>query len=152
MRAIHNLATAQVRKDTPSLIDVKSLGRPKEFSGKEGDFQQWSKKTEAFFAGVINGRPHVAQGFLAGPHPRDQSEHEPQGDIFSHAVNCLKRRGIVLSAMHNRFSFLDLQTAGRRILDCQPPCLSAARGAPGRHSPCRPWSTKKEGSSGSWPS
>ena len=47
------LTTAQVRKDTPSFIDVKGLGRPKEFSGKEEDFPQWSKKTEAFFAGVI---------------------------------------------------------------------------------------------------
>ena len=53
VRAISNLATAQVRKDTPSLIDVKGLVRPKEFTGREGDFQQWSKKTEAFFAGVI---------------------------------------------------------------------------------------------------
>ena len=53
VRAINNPATAQVRKDTPSLIDVKGLGRPKEFSGREEDFQQWSKKTEAFFAGVI---------------------------------------------------------------------------------------------------
>ena len=53
VQAINNLATAQVLKDTPSLIDVKGLGRPKEFSGKEEDFQQWSKKTDAFFAGVI---------------------------------------------------------------------------------------------------
>ena len=52
VRAINNLATAQVRKDTPSLIDVEGLGRPKNFSCKEEDFQQWSKKTEAFFAGV----------------------------------------------------------------------------------------------------
>ena len=52
VRAINNLATAPVRNDTPSLIDVKGLGRPKEFSGKEEDFQQWSKKTEAFL-GVI---------------------------------------------------------------------------------------------------
>ena len=51
--AINNLATAQVWKDTSSLIDVKGLGRPKEFTGREEDFQQWSKKTEAFFAGVI---------------------------------------------------------------------------------------------------
>ena len=51
-RAINNLATAHVRKDTPSLIDVNGLGRLKEFSGKEEDFQQWSKKTEAFFAAV----------------------------------------------------------------------------------------------------
>ena len=53
VQAINNLVTAQVRKDTPSLIDVNGLGRPKEFSGKEDDFQQWSKKTEAFFVGVI---------------------------------------------------------------------------------------------------
>ena len=53
VRAINNLATTQVRKDTPSLTDVKGLGRPKEFTGREEDFQQWSKKTEAFFAGVI---------------------------------------------------------------------------------------------------
>ena len=52
-RATNNLATAQVRKDIPSLIDVKGLGRPKEFFVKEEDCQQWSKKTEAFFAGVI---------------------------------------------------------------------------------------------------
>ena len=53
MRAINNLATAQVRKDTRSLIDEKGLCCPKEFSGSDEDFQQWSKKTEAFFAGVI---------------------------------------------------------------------------------------------------
>ena len=32
VRAINNLATAQVRKDTPSLIDAKGLVRPMEFS------------------------------------------------------------------------------------------------------------------------
>ena len=42
------LATAEVRKDTPSLIDLKGLGRQKEFTGRE-----WSKQTEASFAGVI---------------------------------------------------------------------------------------------------
>ena len=29
---------------------MKGFSRPKEFSGKVGDFQQWSKKTEDFFA------------------------------------------------------------------------------------------------------
>ena len=53
VRTINNLATAHVRKDTPSLIDVNGLGRPKEFTDREEDFQQWSKKAEAFFAGVI---------------------------------------------------------------------------------------------------
>ena len=33
VRAINNLATAQVRKDTPSLIDVTGLGRPNVFCG-----------------------------------------------------------------------------------------------------------------------
>ena len=53
VRAINNLTTPQVRKNTPSFIDVKGQGRPKEVTGCEEDFQQWSKKTEAFFAGVI---------------------------------------------------------------------------------------------------
>ena len=37
----------------PSLINTSDLGRPKEFSGKEEDFQQLSKETKAFFVGVI---------------------------------------------------------------------------------------------------
>ena len=53
VQAIDNLATAQDRKDTPSLIDVNGLGCLKEFSGKEDDVQWWSKKTGAFFAGVV---------------------------------------------------------------------------------------------------
>ena len=47
VRTIKNVATAQVRKDTPSLTDVKGLERPI-FTGREEHFQQWSK-TEAFF-------------------------------------------------------------------------------------------------------
>ena len=47
------LGQRKVKKDTPSLIDVKSFGRPKAFAGKDEDFQEWSKKTEAFSAYVI---------------------------------------------------------------------------------------------------
>ena len=47
------LTRAQARKDAPSLISTNDSGRPKEFSGKEEDFQQWARTTEAFFAGVI---------------------------------------------------------------------------------------------------
>ena len=36
VRVNNNLATAQGKKDTPGLIDVKGLGRPKEFTGREG--------------------------------------------------------------------------------------------------------------------
>ena len=32
---------------------MQGLGRPQESSGKGEDFQQWSKDTESFFAGVI---------------------------------------------------------------------------------------------------
>ena len=32
---------------------MKDLGRPKEFTGKDEDFQKWSKNTETFFAGAI---------------------------------------------------------------------------------------------------
>ena len=54
--------SAQVRKDTPSLIDVNGFGRPKEFCSKEEDCQQWSKKTEAFFAKMINESENVGVG------------------------------------------------------------------------------------------
>ena len=32
---------------------MKDIGRPKEFPGKDEDFQKWSKNTETFFAGAI---------------------------------------------------------------------------------------------------
>ena len=44
VRPINNLATALVRKDTPTLIDVKGHGRPKEFSGRGEDFQQCRRR------------------------------------------------------------------------------------------------------------
>ena len=50
VRAINNFSISQVRNDTRSLIDVKGPCHPKEFTGCEEDFQQWSKKTEALFA------------------------------------------------------------------------------------------------------
>ena len=42
-----------VRKDTLSLMDVNGFTRLKEFLGNEEDFQRWSKKTDALFAGMI---------------------------------------------------------------------------------------------------
>ena len=44
VRAINNLANAQSQEGTPNLIDVKGLGRTKEFSGKE----EWSVKASFF--------------------------------------------------------------------------------------------------------
>ena len=37
------LTTAQAQKDAPGLLNTNDSGCPKEFSGKEEDFQQWSK-------------------------------------------------------------------------------------------------------------
>ena len=53
VQVVNNLTIAQVRRDAPSLINTKDAGRPKVFSGKEEDFQQWARKTEAIFAGEI---------------------------------------------------------------------------------------------------
>ena len=53
MRAISNLATAQVRKDTPSLIDVKGLGVRRSSLAVRRIPTVVQEKTEAFFAGVI---------------------------------------------------------------------------------------------------
>ena len=53
VRAIYNFEKSRGKKDIPSLHCREWPCRPKEFSGKEEDFRQWSKKTEAHFAGVI---------------------------------------------------------------------------------------------------
>ena len=50
VRAINNLATVQLRARHSESHRCDS---PKEFSGRDEDFQQWSKKTGAFFAGVM---------------------------------------------------------------------------------------------------
>ena len=52
LQVVNNLTTAQFRRDAPSLINTKDLGCPKEFSGREEDFQQRSKEAKALFAGV----------------------------------------------------------------------------------------------------
>ena len=44
---------------------MNGFGRPNEFSGKEEDFQQWSKKTEALFAGVIKESEMMMLGWAA---------------------------------------------------------------------------------------
>ena len=62
MRAIYSLTTPQGRKDTPSLIDVKGVDRPTEFTGKEKDFQQRSTKHgSVLFLGDQGVRDHVGQ-------------------------------------------------------------------------------------------
>ena len=84
VRAINNLVAAQVWKDAPSLTVVKGLGRPKEFTGREEDFQQWPKKTEAFFAGVIKESEMMLEwaaeqptDVLADGHERGQRSAKP---------------------------------------------------------------------------
>ena len=53
VHATDNLTTAQAHEDALNPIDVNSQGRPKEFTVKEEDFQQWSREIQAFFAGEI---------------------------------------------------------------------------------------------------
>ena len=55
VRAINNLATSQVRKDTPSFIDVKGLGRPKQFTGCEEDFSTVVEKDGGIFCRCDQG-------------------------------------------------------------------------------------------------
>ncbi|CAK0855964.1 unnamed protein product [Prorocentrum cordatum] len=51
--AIRELARAQADRSRPTLVDTRGLGRPKVFSNKEDDFQNWSQKVESFFSGVF---------------------------------------------------------------------------------------------------
>ena len=51
--AVRGQVASRVHEDTPNPIDVNSQGCRKEFSGKEEDFQQWSKQLQTFLAGEI---------------------------------------------------------------------------------------------------
>ena len=128
VRAINNFATAQVRKDTPSLIDVKGLGRPKEFTGREEDFQQWSKKTEAFFAGVIKESGMMLEWAA-----------EQTTEIATELINCEflltetnQERGVqnlefVLQQMHTALMALTSQEANDIVANSRKNPLEAWR-------------------------
>ena len=100
VRAINNLATAQVRKDTPSLIDMKGLGRPKESTGREEDFQQWSKKTEAFFAGVIKESEMMLEWAAEQPTEITTTAIDLEFSTDTNEERGVQNLGFVLQQMH----------------------------------------------------
>ena len=82
---------------------MKGFGRPEEFIGREEDFQQWSKKTETLFAGLIKesemmlewaaGQPTeitttaIDLEFLAGGHERGRRSAKPGVCVAADAHN-----------------------------------------------------------------
>ena len=55
VRAINNLPTAQGKKDTPSFIDVKGVGRPKEFFWQRGRCSTVVKEDGGVLCGCDQG-------------------------------------------------------------------------------------------------
>ena len=136
VRAINNLATAQVRKDTPSHIDVKGLGRPKEFTGREEDFQQWSKKTEAFFAGVIKESEMMLE--WAAEQPTEITTTAIDLEFWPTDTN--EDRGVqnlefVLQQMHTALMALTSYEANDIVANSRKNPLEAWRRLQKRHDP-----------------
>ena len=135
-RAINNLATAQVRKDTPSLIDVKGLGRPKEFTGREENFQPWSKKTEAFFAGEIRESEMMLE--CAAEQPTEITttviglEFLPTDTNEDRGVQNLE---FVLQQMHTALMALTSYEANDIVANSRKTPLEAWRRLQKRHDP-----------------
>ena len=136
VRAINNLATAQVRKDTSSLIDVKGLGRSKEFSGKEEDFQQWSKKTEAFFAGAIKESKMMlewaAEQTIEITTTATDFEFLPSETIVDRGVQNLE---FVLQQMHTALMALTSYEANDIVANSWKNPLEALRRLQNRYDP-----------------
>ena len=136
VRAINILATAQVREDTPSLIDVKGLGRPKEFTGREEDFQQWSKKTEAFFAGVIKESEMMLE--WAAEQPTEVTTTTIDLEFLPTATN--KDKGVqnlefVLQQMHTALMALTSYEANDIVANSRKNPLEAWRRLQKRYDP-----------------
>ena len=136
VRAINNLATAQIRKDTPSLIDVKGLGRPKEFTGREEDFQQWSKKTETFFAGVIKESEMMLE--WAAEQPTEITTTAIDLEFLPTDTNedrVLKNLEFVLQQMHAALMVLTRCEANDIVANSRKNPLEAWRRLQKRHDP-----------------
>ena len=136
VRAINNLATAQVREDTPSLIDVNGFGRPKEFNGREEDFQQWSKETEAFFAGVIKESEMMLE--RAAEHATEITTELFNREFLPTATN--QERGVrnlefVLQQMHTALMALTSYEANDIVANSRKNPLEAWRRLQKRYDP-----------------
>ena len=131
VRAMNSLATHQVRRDTPSPIDVKGRGRPKESTGNEEDFQQWWKKTEAFFAGVMKLEWSAEQV--------TEITHEPIDLEFLPIVTNVKRRvrhlEFVLHQMHTTLMALTTYQVNDRVANTRKKPLEAWRRLQKRYDP-----------------
>ena len=137
VRAINNLATAQVRKDTPSLIDVKGLGRPKEFTGREEDFQQWSK---AFFAGVIMESEMMLE--WAAEQPKEITMTAIDLEFFPTES--------VLQQMHTALMALTIYEANHTVANSRKNSLEAWRTLQKRYKKTKPsahWTVLSSGTS-----
>ena len=115
---------------------MKGLGRPKGFTGREEDFQQWSKKTEAFFAGVIK-ESEMMLGWAA----------EQRTEITTTAIDLeflptdtnedsgVQNLELVLQQMHTALMALTRYEANDMVANSRKNPLEAWRGLQKRYDP-----------------
>ena len=134
--AINNLATVQVRKYTPSLKDVKGFGRPKEFIGRERDFQQRSKKTEAFFAVVIKESGMMLE--WAAEQPTEITTAAIDLEFLPAVTNVergVQNLGFVLQQMHTALVALSSSETNDTVANSRKNPLEAERRLQKRSDP-----------------
>ena len=115
---------------------MKGLGRPKEFTGREEDFQQRSKKTETFFAGVIKELEMMLE--WAAEQPTEIMTELIDREFLPTATN--QERGVqnlefVLQQMHTALMALTSYEADDNVANSRKNPLEAWRRLQKRYDP-----------------
>ena len=131
-----NLATAPGEKDTPSLIEFERLWTSEITLWQKGDFQQRSKKTEAFFAGVIKASGMMLE--WAAEHVTEIVTGHIDLEILPTVTNV--ERGVrnlefVLQQMHTARMALTSYEANDTVANSRKNPLAAWRRLQKRHDP-----------------
>ena len=114
----------------------ESLGRPKEFTGREEDFQQWSKKTKTFFAGVIKESEMMLE--WAAEQPTEITTTVIDLEFLPTDTNedrVVKNLEFVLQQMHAAFMVLTSYEANDIVANSRKNPLEARRRLQKRHDP-----------------
>ena len=115
---------------------MKGLGRPKEVSGRKEDVQQWSKKTEAFFVGVIKESEMTLE--WAAEQPTEITTELINREFLPTATN--QERGVqnlkfVLQQLHTALMALTSYEANDNVTNSRKNPLEAWRRLQKRYDP-----------------
>ncbi len=95
--AVKDLAEKSGKKDVPSLIDNKGLGKPTVFDNDDGHFMEWASKTANFIAGVHPQLRVVLE--WASDHEQEILPGDWQDEFGGHTEDAIPNLGQLVSQL-----------------------------------------------------